>query len=110
MEGTNRRALNAPGLRVTNQRASILEIIRHVQGHLDVDEIYRRARNKQPQLSLSTVYRTLRMFKKLGLVEEVHFDEKPTTTMRSSHPLSITTWYVSAVAELLNFATRCLAM
>jgi len=72
---TNRRALNAPGLRVTNQRALILEIIHHMQGHLDVDEIYRQARNKQPQLSLSTVYRTLRMFKKLGLVEEVHFDE-----------------------------------
>ena len=72
---TNRKALNAPGLRVTNQRVLILEIIRHVQGHLDVDEIYRRARNEQPQLSLSTVYRTLRMFKKLGLVEEVHFAE-----------------------------------
>ena len=73
--GNNRRALNVTGMRATNQRALILEIIRHGQGHLDADEIYRRARDKQPHLSLSTVYRTLRMFKKLGLVEEVHFDE-----------------------------------
>jgi len=72
LEG-NRRALNVTGLRVTSQRALILEIIR--RGHLDANEIYRQARIKQPRLSLSTIYRTLRMFKKLGLVEELHFDE-----------------------------------
>ncbi len=75
MAETGRRALNVPGLRVTNQRALILEIIRYGQGHLDADEVYRRAREKQPRLSLSTVYRTLQTLKKLGLVEEVHFDE-----------------------------------
>ena len=71
----DRRALNATGLRLTNQRALILEIIRHEHGHLDADEVYRRAREKQPRLSLSTVYRTLQLLKKLGLVEELHFDE-----------------------------------
>ena len=70
---SNRRALNVTGLRATSQRALILEVIR--RGHLDADEIYRQARAKQPRLSLSTVYRTLRMFKRLGLVEELHFDE-----------------------------------
>ena len=69
------RALNARGLRVTSQRALILEIIRQGQGHLDADEVHRRARQKYPRLSLSTVYRALQKFKKLGLVEEVHFDE-----------------------------------
>jgi Fur family ferric uptake transcriptional regulator len=68
------RVLNVPGLRATNQRALILETIRRGEGHLDADEVYRRARKKQPRLSLSTVYRTLRIFKKLGLVEELHFD------------------------------------
>ncbi len=72
---SNRRALNVTGLRATSQRALILEIIRHGQGHLDADEIYRQARIKQPRLSLSTVYRTLQVLKKLGLVEELHFDE-----------------------------------
>ena len=72
---TDRRALNATGMRITNQRALILEIIRQGQGHLDADALYRRARGKQPRLSLSTVYRTLQTFKKLGLVEECHFDE-----------------------------------
>jgi len=62
-------------MRVTHQRALIMEIIRQGRGHLDADEIYRRAREKEPRLSLSTVYRTLQMLKKLGLVEELHFDE-----------------------------------
>ena len=69
------RALSVPGLRITSQRALILEIIRQGQGHLDADEVYRRARQKYPRLSLSTVYRALHRFKNLGLVEEVHFDE-----------------------------------
>jgi len=72
---TNRSALNTTGIRVTNQRALILEVIHQDQGHLDADEVYRRAREKQPRLSLSTVYRTLHTFKKLGLVEERRFDE-----------------------------------
>jgi len=70
---SSRRALNVTGLRATSQRALILEIIR--RGHLDADEIYRQAQAKQPRLSLSTVYRTLRMFKKLGLVKELHLDD-----------------------------------
>ncbi len=70
------KTLSAPGLRITSQRALILEIIRHGRGHLDADEIYRRAREKKPRLSLSTVYRTLHTLKNLGLVEEVHFDEE----------------------------------
>lgn len=64
------------GLRMTSQRASILAIIRQGQGHLDADEVYRRARQKQPRLSLSTVYRTLHKLRQLGLIEELHFDEE----------------------------------
>ena len=70
---SKRKALKASGMRATSQRSLILEAIR--RGHLDADEIYRQVRRKRPRLSLSTVYRTLRMFKELGLVEELHFDE-----------------------------------
>jgi len=55
----DRKALSVTGIRATSQRALILEVIRDGQGHLDADEIYRRARIKQPHISLSTVYRTL---------------------------------------------------
>jgi len=76
MLSTSRKALNNAGMRATHQRALIMEIIRQGRGHLDADEIYRRARQKEPRLSLSTVYRTLQILKKLNLVEELHFDEE----------------------------------
>jgi len=72
---TARRTLNAAGMRVTNQRSLIMEIIREGKGHLDADEIYRRARERRPRLSFSTVYRALQLFQKLGLIDELHFDE-----------------------------------
>jgi len=75
MPVAGRTALNRAGKRVTPQRALIMEIIRQGKGHLDADEIYRRAREKEPRLSLSTVYRTLQMLKRLDLVEELHFDD-----------------------------------
>jgi Fur family ferric uptake transcriptional regulator len=69
------KALRSAGFRLTSQRALILEIINQGSGHLDADEVYRLARERQPSISLSTVYRNLQALKKLGLVKELHFDE-----------------------------------
>ena len=69
------QVLSDSGLKFTRQRALILKIIRQGRGHLDADEVYRRAREKEPRLSLSTVYRSLQKLKELGLVDELHFDE-----------------------------------
>ncbi len=71
----SRRKLNSAGKRFTHQRALIMDIIRQGEGHLDADEIFRRAREKEPRLSLSTVYRTLQMMKELDLIDELHFGE-----------------------------------
>ncbi|OGN91906.1 MAG: hypothetical protein A2Z75_06555 [Chloroflexi bacterium RBG_13_50_10] len=71
-----RRVLSSSSQRVTAQRTLLLELLRHSGGHLDADELYRRARKKNYRISLSTVYRNLQLFKKLGLVEEHHFDEE----------------------------------
>lgn len=69
----NYKSIKKAGMKVTKQRALVLDIIR--SGHLDADEIYRLARPKNPRLSLSTVYRALQKFKQFGLIEELHFDE-----------------------------------
>jgi len=62
------------GQRLTPQRLLLLDVLRQ-GGHFDADELYRRARDREPRLSMSTVYRNLQLFKKLGLVEEHHFSE-----------------------------------
>ncbi|MCJ7807105.1 MAG: transcriptional repressor, partial [Dehalococcoidia bacterium] len=63
------------GQRVTSQRRLILDILRHSEGHLDADELYRLAKEREPRISLATVYRNLNLFKELGLVEGRHFTE-----------------------------------
>lgn len=77
---TAKQILRAEGKRLTSQRALLLRIIQENSGpqrhHLDADEIYRQAREHDPRISLSTVYRTLNLLKKLDLVEELHFDEE----------------------------------
>lgn len=73
---TSRQFLSSSKKRVTSQRTLLLEILKRQSGHLDAVELYERARHKQPRLSLSTVYRNLQLFKKLGLVEEHRFAEE----------------------------------
>jgi len=60
--------------RRTGQRQLILDIIRQAKEHLDADEIYQQARQKLPSISLSTVYRSLQLFKELELIEEHQLD------------------------------------
>jgi len=71
-----RQVLSSSSQRVTAQRALLLELLRRSGGHLDADELYRRARKGNSRISLSTVYRNLQLFKKLGLIAEHHFDEE----------------------------------
>jgi Fur family ferric uptake transcriptional regulator len=68
--------LRAEGKRITSQRSLLLQVIREGKGHLDADEIYRLVREKDPRISLSTVYRNLSMLKELGLIAELHLDEE----------------------------------
>jgi Fur family transcriptional regulator, ferric uptake regulator len=72
LSATARRAIGSTGRRMTPQRAVLLEIIQDSSDHLDAEEIYRRARERGEKLSLSTVYRTLDLLKKLDLVDELH--------------------------------------
>jgi len=56
---------------LTSQRRLLLELLRDTEGHLDAKEIFRRASAKDESISLATVYRTLSLFKELGLIDEM---------------------------------------
>ena len=59
------------GLRMTNQRVSIATTLDESLDHPDADEIYRRAHEIDPTISIATVYRTLGIFEKAGLIQKV---------------------------------------
>ncbi len=60
-------------LRLTAQREVVWEIIQET-GHLDAEELYLKAKKKNPRISLSTVYRSLIAFKKAGYLQDLNYD------------------------------------
>ena len=68
--------VRAQGLRLTPQRLIILSAIAAGEGHMNVDEVYRRAKEAYPYMDIATVYRTLHLFKKLRLVTEVGMGDR----------------------------------
>lgn len=68
--GPVRHLLRARGYRVTPQRLMVLEVLRTAGGHLSAEEIHAALRDRYPGLNLSTVYRTLQLFTRLGLLEQ----------------------------------------
>ncbi len=65
-----RDIFRAAGRRLTSQRRLLLNVLEASDGHLDAETIYQQAKSLDPNISLATVYRTLAVFKELGLVEE----------------------------------------
>ena len=55
---------------LTAQRRLLLELIRQADAHIDARELYRRASSRDESISPATVYRSLNLFKQLGLVDE----------------------------------------
>ena len=59
------------GHSMTSQRRLLLELLRDAKGHIDAKELYRRASVKDDSIGQATVYRSLNLFKELGLVDEM---------------------------------------
>jgi len=69
-EPNNNQTIQMQGHFLTTQRRLLLELIRDAEGHLDAKELYQRARTKDESIGPATVYRSLNLFKQLGLVDE----------------------------------------
>src|SRR4051812_26568829 len=64
--------LRKQGYRLTPQRFMILSVIQEANEHLSIDQIAERVQLRNPYVSLSTIYRTLELLRKLGLIRENH--------------------------------------
>jgi Fur family ferric uptake transcriptional regulator len=66
---------NAQGLRMTEQRRVIAQVLDASADHPDVEELYSRASAVDPRISLATVYRTVKLFEEAGILEKVEFGD-----------------------------------
>ncbi len=63
----------AKGLRMTGQRRTIATVLEAADDHPDVEELYARASTVDPNISLATVYRTVKLFEEAGILEKLEF-------------------------------------
>jgi Fur family ferric uptake transcriptional regulator len=71
--GAIERACREKGLRMTGQRRIIARILDDAADHPDVVELHRRAAAVDDRISLSTVYRTVKLFETQGIIERLDF-------------------------------------
>ncbi len=83
VQSTSLKRRLGPARRLTGPRRVIAEVVGSAKDHPDAAEIHRRAAERDPQISLSTVYRTLRLFAEVGLIEQHSFEGSRTRVERA---------------------------
>ena len=61
------------GMRLTEQRRVIARVLATAGDHPDVEELYRRCSAVDEHISISTVYRTVKLFEDAGIIERHDF-------------------------------------
>lgn len=110
----------ARGMRMTEQRRVIARVLGDSQDHPDVEELHRRASKIDDKISISTVYRTLRLLEDAGIIERHDFRDgrsryEPVPDEHHDHLINLRTGEVTefrsediermqeAIARMLGF-------
>ena len=76
MPGTSLLELcNERGLRMTDQRRVVAQVLQDASDHPDVEELHRRAAAVDSRISIATVYRTVRLFEEAGILTRHDFGD-----------------------------------
>jgi Fur family ferric uptake transcriptional regulator len=59
------------GIRLTPQRRALIETIQESTSHLDAASLLELARKRDPKIDRATVYRTIELLKRLGMIDEL---------------------------------------
>ena len=75
MNDTIKERCEVKGLRMTEQRRIIADVIEDSGDHPDVEALYLRASDKDNRISLATVYRTVKLFEEAGILDRLEFGD-----------------------------------
>lgn len=79
-----RRTLHERGMRMTPQRQLVLDAVRELE-HATPDQICQRVQVTAPTVNITTIYRTLDLLDKLGLVRHTHLGHGAPTYSADDH-------------------------
>ena len=63
------------GLRMTEQRRIVAQVLETSEDHPDVEELYARALKLDPKISIATVYRAVKLFEEVGILDKLEFGD-----------------------------------
>ena len=63
------------GMKMTEQRRVVAQVLSEARDHPHVGEVYQRATRLDPRISIATVYRTVRLFEEAGILERHDFGD-----------------------------------
>ncbi len=63
------------GIRLTGQRRAVVQVLEESTDHPNVEELHARALKLDPQLSIATVYRTVRLLEEIGVIARLEFGD-----------------------------------
>ena len=92
------------GVKLTDQRKVIAQVMSQSSDHPDVDELYNRVSKIDPKISIATVYRTVKLFEEAGILAKHDFKEnkaryEQTTQEHHDHLIDINT---GEITEFVN--------
>jgi Fur family ferric uptake transcriptional regulator len=91
------------GLRMTDQRRVIAQVLADAHDHPDAEELHRRAAAIDSKISIATVYRTVKLFEDAGILERRDFRDSPSryeeTKDHHDHLIDVTS---GQVIEFVN--------
>jgi Fe2+ or Zn2+ uptake regulation protein len=76
IEASLRKGLREKGYKLTPQRKAIIDLLAKDMSHPGAADILKKIRKTVPQVSMSTVYYTLEILKKEGLIQELEFYDR----------------------------------
>lgn len=103
--GSIEEACISKGMRMTEQRRIVARVLSDSNDHPDVEEVYRRASEVDSNISISTVYRTVKLFEDAGILDRHDFRDgraryEPVTDIHHDHLINLRT------GEVIEFRSQ----
>ena len=103
--GSIEEACVQKGMRMTEQRRVVARVLSDSSDHPDVEEVYRRASEVDSNISISTVYRTVKLFEDAGILDRHDFRDgraryEPVTETHHDHLINLRT------GEVIEFRSQ----
>ncbi|MYJ86394.1 MAG: transcriptional repressor [Rhodobacteraceae bacterium] len=75
MLGTLLQHCEKIGLRLTDQRRAVVSVLENARDHPNIQDLYERANQIDPNLSIATVYRTVKLLEELDILTKLEFGD-----------------------------------